>query len=84
MVLLTHDQAKGVTKGCLSPGQAVVWQVNVLCCAIYVAASNPSGLKTQKGESLIFSKDDTLNLFALTIRISCSLFYCFSIKNKLN
>lgn len=50
MVLLTHDQAKGVTKGCLSPGQAVVWQVNVLCCAIYVAASNPSGLKTQKGE----------------------------------
>lgn len=62
MVLLTHNQAKGITKGCLSPGQAVVWQVNVLRCAIYVAASNPSGLKTkEKG----FSKDARLYICLL-------------------
>lgn len=62
MVLLTYDQTKGVTKGCLSPGQAVVWQVNVLGCAIYVTASNPSGFKTgrrkEKGE--VFIKDNRL------------------------
>lgn len=52
-VPLTYDQAKGVTKGCLSPDQAVVWQVNVLCGAIYVTSSNPSGFKTDRGRNLI-------------------------------
>lgn len=55
---LTYDQAEGVTKGCLGPGQAVVWQVNILGCAIYVTASNPSGLKTDERRRLIFINDN--------------------------
>lgn len=65
MVLLTYNQAKGVTKGRLSPGQAVVWQVNILCCAIYVTASNPSGLKTDERRVLIFLKENRLYICLL-------------------
>lgn len=38
---LTHYQAESVTEGCLCPSQAVVWQVDVLCCAVDVASTHP-------------------------------------------
>lgn len=73
MVLLTYDQAEGVTKGCLSPGQAVVWQVNILCRAINVTASNPGGFKTDEKKSLIIIKDNRLYvcLFVCLLPLFC-------------
>lgn len=41
-VALTYYQAESITKGCLRPSQAVVWQVDVLCCPIDVAPTHPS------------------------------------------
>lgn len=41
-LVLTDYQAESVTKGGLCPGQAVVWQVDILRCPIDVAPTNPS------------------------------------------
>lgn len=53
MLILTYYQAESITKGGLGPGQAVVWQVDILCCAIDVASSHPSSWNwTEDGKLL--------------------------------
>lgn len=41
--ILTYNQAESVTKGRLCPGQAVVWQVDILCSSVDVAPAYPGG-----------------------------------------
>lgn len=42
-VCLTYYKAESISKGCLCPSKAVIWQVDILCCPINVAPTNPGG-----------------------------------------
>lgn len=66
-LILTYYQAESVTKGCLGPSQAVVRQVDVLCCAIDVASTHPSSWNwTEQDKLLHFTKKTSIRFFRVS------------------